>query len=105
MRATVVAVALAEGVARKVRMPVGMTVCVIATVVVRGDVNRCPRATVGVVLEGEVQRHQQGLHQQAQTGEDSEESLHWFVPYFVPHSRRACEDWVSRPSSVAETIL
>lgn len=84
MRVRVVAVALAEGVARDVRVPVGMTVgmpvCVAVMVLVRSNVDRYPRATVGVFLEGQVQWHQQRLHDQAHTGEDSEEPLHRLVP-------------------------
>ena len=104
MRVTVVAVAPAAVVARDVGMPVGMTVCVAVIVVMRGDVNRRPRVTVGVVREGQVKRHQQRLHEQAQTDENSEESLHRVVPWLVLYLRRVCEDPVFHSSSAGETI-
>ena len=101
MRITIVSIAPPMFVARDV----SMMVCVVVTVMVHGYANRVPGVAVGVVRDGQVPSHQQRLHEQAQTDNDSEESLHRVVPWFVLHSRRACEDWVFRSSSVAETIL
>ena len=52
-----------------------------------------------------MQRHQRGLHEQAQADENCQESLHRVVPSFVLHWRRACEGLLLGISSRVESLL
>ena len=81
----IVAVPLAQIVARSVTMRVWMKMRVAVNVVMPRDANDIPGVSVSVIRERQLQRHQQGLPEQAQADEHPEESssegtLHRVVP-------------------------